>query len=89
MKIDMKQAALSLGLTFAVIHFAAVLLVVLSGGWIVGFSLWLHHIGGLTATAMPLDIIGLVVGTLLAFVAGAAAGALFVAIWNALDKGKK
>ncbi len=89
MKIDMKQAALSLGLTFAAVHLAAVLLIVLSGGWVIGFSLSLHHIGGLTATAMPLDVVMLVAGTVLAFIAGAAAGALFSAIWNALDKGKK
>ncbi len=88
MKLGVKQAGLSLGLTFAAGHFAWNVLVALSGGGIIGYALALHHIGGVAATALPLDAVNLVLGTVLAFVSGAFFGALFATIWNALGKEK-
>ncbi|MEW6035167.1 MAG: hypothetical protein AB1529_01010 [Candidatus Micrarchaeota archaeon] len=86
MRLDVKQAAVALGLTFATGHLAWNVLVALTGGGIIGYALTVHHIGGVAATALPLDAANLVVGTVLAFVSGAFFGALFALIWNTLGK---
>jgi hypothetical protein len=88
LKLDLKQASLALGLTFAAGHLLWNALVALTGGGIIGYALAVHHIGGVAATALPLDAVNLAVGTVLAFVSGAFFGALFVSIWNALGKEK-
>lgn len=84
MQIDRIKAAKTLGLLFAVLHFLGALSIALSNGWIVGWKLGFHFLS-IQYSVLPLDIITLVLGTVVAGIAGAIIGWLFAQIWNVLD----
>ena len=84
-QLDEKTAAISLGLLFAVLHFAGTL-VLFAGGQ--GLLDWFHaiHFISVQETLIAFDPMVLVIGTVAAFVGGAIVGGLFAAIWNRVAK---
>lgn len=85
MVLNVKRAALTLGILFGILHLVGVLLIVLSNGGILGWKLAMHHVQlGAPVSALPFNIVSLIIGTVVAFVGGAVVGALFAYIWNAM-----
>ncbi len=85
MKLDIRQAAISLGAVFGIVHFATVLLITLSGGALSGWWMTTHHVRA-QYMVEPLNAGLLIVGTVVAAIIGAAIGALFAVIWNSIEK---
>jgi len=85
LKLDMRNAALSLGLLFAVLHLAGALLIILTNGAAIGYVQYIHFLrmqtqySGFTPTI-------LVEGMVTAFIIGAFIGALFAWIWNRVSR---
>jgi len=86
-KLNAKQAGLSLGILFGMTHFVGVFLITLTNGGIVEFAMRIHHIKT-PLIYLPLDIGNLIIGTILATISGIAIGALFATIWNMLEEKK-
>ncbi len=83
MEISGKRAAISLGLLLAILHTAGVLLIVATGGWLIGWAESLHFMTtGAAYTAVPFDVLTLIIGIVSAFIVGAVIGWLFAWIWN-------
>lgn len=80
-RLNEKRVALSLGLLFALLHIIGVLLIVF--GDYIAWSSSMHFMS-FSYSVNPFDVVTLIIGAVLAFVAGAVIGWLFAAIWNAL-----
>ncbi len=82
-KLDVKKAALTLGVVFAAWHIGWVLAVAVLGAGFVEWIMRLH----LILMPIPLaqfDVLTLVVGAIAAFLCGAVTGAIFAYVWNRL-----
>ena len=84
-KFDVKTAALTLGIMFALCHFVWVVLVQALGNTLLDL-LHNYHFVQMTYAAMPFDAVVFVTGLVGAFVVGAITGAVFALIWNKLAK---
>jgi len=84
-KISVKNAALSVGIFAAVLHFIGVILIVLTNGQLLNWKLSLHFIF-IDFTMLSFNWLTFVLGIILAFVIGYVVGGLFALIWNKVQK---
>jgi hypothetical protein len=85
MKLNLKQASISLGIVFGAMHFLSVLLITQSNGMMVNWWMNSHHMQ-FASNIIDLNIFTLILGTISTSIIGALVGALFVIIWNHLDE---
>jgi len=81
MKINLQRAAVSFGFLFGIVHFVGVLLIALTSGKVVEWAMTMHHAFTLF-NYLPLNVMNLIIGTVVAGIVGTIIGALFAAIWN-------
>jgi len=82
-KINVKKAAVTLGVVFAAWHIGWVLAIVILGSGFLNWVMGLHFIS-MAIPLAPFNIVTLVVGAVSAFLCGAITGAIFAFVWNAL-----
>lgn len=85
MKLNVKQAAISLGATFGTIHLVVICLILLTAGSILR-SMMLWHGVQIQYTYAPISAVDVILGAARATMAGALIGAFFAVIWNALER---
>jgi len=89
MKLDEKQTAVSLGLLFAAIYAAWVVLVGVGfGQTLLNLRLSTMFVTGLTLGLTQITAVTVVIGLLCAFIIGAIIGWVFAEIWNWVPKQK-
>lgn len=82
-KCDVRKAAITLGLVFALYHLLWIVLVAMGGSDFVNWVAGMHFVW-VPYTALAFDIVTLIIGLVGAFVLGAVTGAVFAYIWNSL-----
>lgn len=85
MKLNLKQAAISLGILFGILHFVTVIFITQTNGKIINWWMASHHMQ-ITYTTPALSVLTLIFGTISAAVIGAILGVLFVVIWNTFSE---
>lgn len=83
MKCDIKKSGMSLGILFGIMHFAWVVLVTATNGWIVEWIMSLHNVQ-MEHSYPPFDLVNLIIGTIIAIILGFVIGSLFAIIYNNL-----
>lgn len=82
-EINVKRAALALGIVFAAWHLGWVLSILVLGSSFLDWMMSLHFLS-LAMPIAPFDIVPLILGVIGAFVCGAITGAIFAYVWNVL-----
>ncbi len=82
-KINLKKAAITLGVVFAAWHLGWALAILLLGSGFLNWMMSLHFLS-LAIPIAPFDLVTLVVGVIAAFLCGAITGAIFAYVWNML-----
>ena len=85
MKLDGKKLGLTLGIFFAIMHTAGVVLLLITRGWLLSWVLAAHFVSA-SISLMPFNGFALIGGILTAFVVGCAVGAVFALVWNVVMK---
>lgn len=84
-KIDVKKAAITLGVVFAAWHLGWVLAILVLGSEFVDWVMGMHFISmPIPLGKLTIDIVTLAIGVVTGFVCGAITGAIFAYVWNKL-----
>ncbi|MBI5223922.1 hypothetical protein HY990_05890 [Candidatus Micrarchaeota archaeon] len=86
MKLNLKQASLSLGSVFGILHFVSALLITQTNGMMVNWWMSSHHLQ-IAPTIVSLNGFTLIFGTISATIIGTIIGGLFALVWNYFEGG--
>lgn len=83
-KLNLKKAAITLGIVFAAWHLGWVLSILVLGSPFLNWIMSLHFIS-MALPIAPFDLATIITGVIGAFLCGAITGAIFAYVWNMLE----